>query len=98
MRFFDQSNHAVNQRGNSFDFTRHAGHNFEGGIVSVRSHELCSQTQWNARFHNESQISPRLEAGSNHKLGIKLAAQRVINVAQRIRDAQETKDHEYRDQ
>jgi hypothetical protein len=31
------------------------------------------------------------------ELGIKLAAQRVINVAQRIRDAQETKNDEYRD-
>jgi hypothetical protein len=40
----------------------------------------------------------RQEARSNQKLGIKLAAPRVINVTQRIRDAQENKDREYRDQ
>src|SRR5258708_39220852 len=54
MRFFDQSHHSVHQWGNSFGFTRHSGLNFEGGIVSMDSHELCSQTRWNIRLHNDS--------------------------------------------
>jgi hypothetical protein len=38
-----------------------------------------------------------LAARSNHKLSLKLAAQLAINVTRRERDAQKTKNHEYRD-
>jgi hypothetical protein len=59
MRFFDQSNHSVHQRGDGFDFTRHSGLNFEARIAPGRSHELGSQRRWNVRLHDESQISQR---------------------------------------